>query len=179
MWHEHHTNNDEIAIGLCPEGVRGRTRHAVGILFEVVPEGLHLTPTVRIAGVEDVPEDRLSRGRGTAPRLVRPPRGTGAPKGAPLHHHPKGRHTPKKRPTRPLECDSSCLHPPPRRRSRFRSPCQRLLGRPSIRPGAGQTHVRSAVVLRFFVRASGTPEAVAQTDRRRRYDAPTCSYQLP
>src|SRR5579872_4048394 len=71
MVYEHHQTDDQVATGRGPRGPAPGTRVPAGLLVEVFPQGLHPAPTLRPAGLEDLPQDRLPRPRPDARRLRR------------------------------------------------------------------------------------------------------------
>src|SRR5438270_13797826 len=86
MCHDYYTTDDQIAAGRGPGGDAPRPRGPARLLLQVLPQGLHPAPAVRLAGPEDLLQDRLPRPRSAAPGLCRTARGTPPQRGPALLH---------------------------------------------------------------------------------------------
>src|SRR5262245_44035204 len=71
MCHDYHTTPDQIAASGGPRGFAPRPGGSACLFSQVLAAGLHPAPTLRLAGPEDLLQDRLPRPRPTAPRLQR------------------------------------------------------------------------------------------------------------
>src|SRR5262249_28149226 len=84
MRYEDPNPDDQVPAGGGPGGARPRPGGAAELLLDDQPQGLHRPPAVRHLGPQDVPEDRLPRGRAVPRGLRRDPGGPGALQGPPL-----------------------------------------------------------------------------------------------
>src|SRR5919109_4830155 len=85
------THHDEIAAGGGPGGPAPGPGEPARLLLEVLPQGLHPGPAVRLPGPEDLLQDRLPRGRAAPRRLRRAARRPRPGQGPPLLHPLQGR----------------------------------------------------------------------------------------
>src|SRR5215831_15519626 len=80
----HRLPNDQVAPGLSPGGVRGRSEIPAGVLIKVFQTDLHPTSAFRHARAADVPPDRPPRPGRFPGRLERSAGSAGTQKAAPL-----------------------------------------------------------------------------------------------
>src|SRR6516162_9512110 len=71
MLHKATHTDDQVPAGGGPGGAGVGPAVPAGVLVRPQPQGLHLSPAVRHPGPQDVPEDRLPRGRAVPGRLRR------------------------------------------------------------------------------------------------------------